>query len=96
MLQRNPHPSIDGDRLPWPKAGWIGQEWRRVGKGRDVKQRAGGIVALIEDILGKAIDLEILAHLVGRVQTKDRVARDLRKLSAAAVSLPARSSVIPM
>ena len=78
-LQRDPHPSIDGEGPRWSEGPWIGQIRRRIGKRSRVEQRACGVKLLIEEILNKPVDLHLLADLVGRVQAEHRITWQLGK-----------------
>src|ERR1700761_7507067 len=63
--QRDPQPAIDGERPRGTEARWVGQVGRRVGQFSDVEQSAPGVIPLVEEVLDEAIDLHLLAHLVG-------------------------------
>src|SRR5574337_2137708 len=77
--QGQPESAVDVEWLARAEIARIGQERRRIGKRGRVEQAARGIEALIEYVLNEAVDLQLLADLIGGVDAEHGIARNLRK-----------------
>src|SRR3984893_14817818 len=82
-LKSDLHAAVEGDRLQGCDRARIGSknDWRRIlGIGANIEEGAKGRVSVVEDIVDEPEELNVLVHLIGSVEVRDPIERQLRVL----------------